>query len=222
MQLLRNLLCLILCMGLVFPVRPVRSADPLPELGDCDPVPYLLDESERRVELENSAPIDQKRDLRLESAPSSPNLMKPTTLLKRYGCRRVFLYKGKLSSVDSYNRVDGENLRPILSLVPDSVSELNEYQKNRRKVITGAYVSSFGILLVLSSIIISGHLHPPRKNQVRAIGMISGLTLSIGSAVYSLAILRLNESRLPKAVEKYNQVRPDDPIVLQFSTGLLF
>ena len=163
-----------------------------------------------------------RRDVRLESQPSSSLLTGPKTIPKTYGCRRAFLYRGKLRPVDSFNRQDGEKLRPVLSSVPDSVKDLDTYQHNRRKVQVGAYLGTAGLLIAIGSFILSNQYQGGTQQHVRAIGVIGGLTIGIGSTIYSLAILRTNESYLQRAADKYNRAKPDDPLVLQFSTGILF
>jgi hypothetical protein len=201
--------------------NPADSQSPDADLlNNCDPYPY---------QLEQSGPVDAQKnpegirhDARLETNPNAPLLLKPKTAVKSYGCHRFFLYRGRLSTADSYNQQDGEHLRPILSSDSQSLSELDLYQSNRRKVRIGAYAGTAAVLIALGSVIMANQFGGATRTRIRTYGLIGGLGIAIGVGIFSLAILRTNESHLQKAVDHYNSGHPDDKVVLQFSTGLLF
>lgn len=141
-----------------------------------------------------------------------------------FKCPRSFVYQGKHISCDSNVRKDAEGLRPILNSVPDAVSELNIYQKNRRDVQTAAYVGSLGLIIVLAGLILSSTFDPqdPQRITVRNYAGFGGLGLTIGSAIYGFSVINANEAHLDKAVQNFNQARPHSPIELEFTTGINF
>ena len=211
--------------GTVFSAPPASSTPPAPPSADsletCDPSPWLMEEGSlsRPVGAETDR---ARRDVRLETTPSQSVVQGPKSIPQIYGCKRTFLYRGKLRPTDSFNRQDAEKLRPVLSSVSEALNDLETYQRNRRRIAAGAYLGTAGLLVTIGSIILSNQYSGDTQRQVRAIGVLSGLTIGVGSAIYSLAILRTNESYLQRAADKYNRARPEDPLVLQFSTGILF
>lgn len=212
-------LALALAATLVFPFPVSRAEDP-DLLNDCDPYPYQLDQSSPNDAANPGA--DSRKDALVGVKPSAPQFLKPKVTSKGYGCRRLYLYRGKLGSVDSYNRQDGEQLRPILSSDPKAIEELDLYQSNRRKVRISAYLGTAELLIALGSVIAANQFTGETRKQIRTFGIIGGLGIGIGAGIFSLAILRTNESHLKTAVESFNSKNAEDKVVLQFSTGLLF
>jgi hypothetical protein len=211
-----------LALGLLLPGIAFSASPPVSDpLETCDPSPYQMEEG-ALAGPSDSDPQRGRRDVRLESSPSYAQVVGPKSVPIMYGCKRTFLYRGKRRPTDSYNRQDGEKLRPVLSTVPEAIQDLETYQKNRRRISTGAYIGTAGLVMAIGGLIASYQFTGDTKRQIRTIGLLGGLSIGVGSAIYSLAILRTNESYLQRAAEKYNRTRPDDPIVLQFSTGILF
>jgi len=224
MRLLNQALHGIIIFSLILPFSAAYAQDPPdPEselLNSCDPYPYQLEQSSPADSQSN--PDEARRDVRLGTNPNAPLLLKPKVVSKGYGCRRLFRYRGKSASADSYNRQDGEKLRPVLSSDPQALSELDLYQSNRRKVRIGAYAGTLAVLLALGSVIMAKQFNGDTRNQIRTYGLIGGLGIGIGVGIFSLAILRTNESHLQNAVDHFNAGHPEDKVILQFSTGLLF
>jgi hypothetical protein len=163
-----------------------------------------------------------------QSAPNSAQTNAPPQLekakkIESIGCQRTYDQTGHPASIDSFHRQDAEKLREVIRDVPDAVSELNTYQKNRRSIQNAAYVGTVGALLILAGIIASNQAtDPAQKKTYRYGGLIGGLSILGGTLVYSVGVLRGNEEHLNNAVRSYNQTHPEKPIALQFSTGLVF
>ncbi len=138
------------------------------------------------------------------------------------GCRRDYTYQGKTLQADSYYRRDCENLRPLLTHVPDAVAELNSYQDGRRRLDSTVYIASVGIAMLVVGLFSSSFFEGETENMIRRVGILGGLTLAGGTAAYAFIRLRANESHIGSAVEKYNQAYPEKKIELQFSAEGLF
>jgi len=144
---------------------------------------------------------------------------------KVMGCDREFKPEPRLKpqSIDSFHRRDAEKLRQYVSDIPEARSELDLYQRNRRKVQKAAYVGTAGAMILLTGLILSAQTESPsRKNNYRAIGIFGGGGLIAGSMVWGLSLLRSNEEHLINAVNIHNEKNPNKPIELQFTTGLVF
>ena len=137
-------------------------------------------------------------------------------------CRRVYLYRGQLLDCDSNLSLDGERLRPIIQRVPEAVTELNVYQSNRRFVNKLAYTGSAGIVLMLAGFLVGRQVGGGTGILLRNIGYAGGLVLTGGSLIYGVSLLTTNEQHLGEAVRHYNAAYPNDPIELQFTTGINF
>lgn len=155
-----------------------------------------------------------------------------------FGCKRQFLYRGQYLSCDSIMSRDAEGFRPIFQPVPAAIAELDQYQKNRRGVQTVAYVSSAGLALVALGYILGTlvfrvsspatlpdgsvtTVHSPNI-LLRNLIMLPGLITTVGAISYGVFSIGFNENHLGNAVKLYNQARPNDPVDLQFSTGVKF
>jgi len=196
------------------PVRPI----------DCAPRIVTSQEilSGQRLALRDPPPRPRIDDpTGIPTLPSTPPQLGPSLKVRYFSCNRQFLHQGNLNLIDSYHRQDGEKLRSVINDVPEAVSELNIYQRNRRRVMTAAYVSSIGLLVFLISQVIPADGDQGIKN-IRRNMTYGGPAISLGSIIYSFTLIKRNETHLDNAVNNYNAARPEDPIKLQFSTGLLF
>jgi len=162
---------------------------------------------------------------RLTMSPASAEIpqpiKKPKTIIP-LGCDRPFVYRGELYSADSPQAQDVATLRHFVSSVPEADSLLAEYQSNRKKSTLSAYTGTAGILLALLASPIANQFHGPSHDAVRSALQIGGIALAAGGFFYSFTLLRTNEYLLPKAVDRYNDSKPDDPIELRFTTGWTF
>jgi hypothetical protein len=160
--------------------------------------------------------------------PEIPQMVKFESKVDEFGCKRPFLYRGQTAEVDSHHKKDGEKLRSIIEGVPEAVSELNEYQLNRRRVQTSAIVGSIGLVVLLGSLVVAGEMRKSSTanlataDTIGRAGLITGAVVGAGTLLYSFGVLYTNESHLSNAAKAYNKARPEDPIELKFSAGLLF
>lgn len=143
-------------------------------------------------------------------------------------CQRQYLYRGKLLDCDSQLQEDGEKLRPVLSQVPAAVLELNEYQRGRRHLEFAAYTGSLGLVVAVAGWLVSRQYQDPSGapsstgRKIRNVAALGGLSLTAGSLIYGVSFLKANERHLGRAVQFYNEARPQDRIELQFTTGISF
>ena len=167
-----------------------------------------------------SPAADQKNPL--SKSPSSPPQLKYKSPITPLGCQRTFTYQQEIRTIDSYHKQNGEQLRPILKDEPEAVSELNLYQRNRYNVEKAAYIGTIGLGIALVGLLISSRMEEPTSSTIRTAGLLGGLGIGAGTLIYSFSVLRTNETHLGLAVKNHNQLRPEDPIELNFSTGILF
>ena len=153
---------------------------------------------------------------KLPSAP--PPIAKPSGKLL-YECERLYRYQGKILTCDSPSQADGEKLRPILQEVPSALEELDIYQWNKRTLNRTAYLSSLGLVVALIGYVVNRPAFQDGTIKPGGYLILSGLGLSASSFAYGLSINQANESHLKKAIENFNQARPDQPIELQISTS---
>lgn len=162
--------------------------------------------------------------------PSAPGLRPRQVPEDVFQCARYYSLNGKRLDCDSNVRRDGEKLRPILEPVPEAIAALNQYQRNRRSLKTAAYVGTGGILIAAAGWLVArAFFSNPGTTEATSTGIVirnmatlSGLSVSIGSVVYGLTLTRTNERNLGRAVDLYNAARPEQPIELQFTTGIAF
>ncbi|MBC7691593.1 MAG: hypothetical protein H7222_07470 [Methylotenera sp.] len=151
------------------------------------------------------------------SAPPSLSKVAPPDVFR---CERQIIYKGEALNCDSNLHRDAENLRPILHEVPSAIAELDHYQKTRAHVQNAAYFGGAGLgLVVLSLIGRSTFLSSDSGLRISRITTFSGALLTAGSLGYGLTTLQTNESHLTQAIRNFNQVHPENPIEIKFSTG---
>jgi hypothetical protein len=85
-----------------------------------------------------------------------------------------------------------------------------------------AYILGVGIASILAGYLLD---HPPLEGGTIKPGgylVLSGLTFTIGSFAYGLSLSRTNETYLGSAIKEYNRAHSNQPIELQFSTGIKF
>lgn len=160
--------------------------------------------------------------LKHSTTPKAPPQLRIENPAKSFGCQRQFAHQKKLIQIDSYHGRDGERLRKYIEDVPAAVSELNEYQSNRRSVQTAAYIGTAGLVIAIASILLKESWDPDQQKKIRNIGVATGFGMTAGSLVYSFGVLRSNERHLENAIQHYNAAHPQDPLELKFSTGILF
>lgn len=148
-------------------------------------------------------------------------IQKPPTI-SPLECARPFVYRGETYSADSPQAQDASTLKEFVGTVPEAKSTIEEYQTNRTKSKLSAYTGTVGILLAILSGPISKQFNDASRDSVRTALQVGGLAIAAGGFFYSFTLLRTNEYLLPKAVDQYNQARPQDPIELRFTTGWTF
>lgn len=164
-------------------------------------------------------------ELRVQMKSSSteiPNPLRRPKVVRQIGCDRPFSYRGDVYNVDSPQAQDASNLRSFAQSVPESDELLKSYQRRRELSKLSAYTGTIGILALAFGPRIAKSVAPDSQASLKSILQISGLALTIGGFAYSFAILRTNESLIPRAVNAYNQAKPEDPIELKFETGWNF
>ena len=190
----------------------------------------LLFVSTRALALEPASrpapcPNPGVEELRVQMQSSSteiPNPLRRPKVVRQIGCDRPFSYRGDVYNVDSPQAQDASNLRTFAQSVPESDELLNSYQRRRELSKLSAYTGTIGILALAFGPRIARSVAPDSQASLKSILQISGLALTIGGFAYSFAILRTNESLIPRAVNAYNQAKPEDPIELKFETGWNF
>jgi len=158
----------------------------------------------------------------IKSLPSAPRPLGARDKVKPFGCRRDFQYEGRVYTIDSFNRADGEHLRPYVAEIPEAVTELNTYQQNKRNVQNVAYIGTAGLLLAITGILLSRQISSDSATTVRNVLVFSGAGIMVGSAVYAVNSLINNEDHLLNAVKSHNVAKPKTPIEVQFGATLLF
>lgn len=138
------------------------------------------------------------------------------------GCDRPFTIHGETYSADSPQAQDASTLKYFVQSVPESNSILEEYQEHRAASKTGAYIGTLGVVMFLFSNAIGNQFNAASKTSVTNALRVGGICLATGGFFFTFAYLHENEHLIPKAVEAYNQAKPNDPIELQFTTGWKF
>lgn len=169
----------------------------------------------------------RKEEAEIPKTPSPPQNLDMTAPADHFRCQRSFTYQGKTYSCDSNIRLDGENLRPILRTVPEAVSELDDYQKTRRQVRAAAYVGTLGVIVMIAGALFSlryreAGVATDLSSSVRNTSLWIGGGIAAGSFVTALSLVKGNEERLNRAVDRFNAANPEEPIQLQFTTGFSF
>lgn len=193
-----------------------------------------------------------KDEEEIPTAPTSPPSLGQEVPTDLYPCKRKFVYQGRTLTCDSNLERDAERLRAVMTDVPSAVSEIDDYQRTRRRVKRLAYTATAGIAMFLTGRIITSVFMPQSqglskvqgtegynvatttvigdpnsdqetvRNQIRRYTLIGGLGLAGASLITAVVLLGESEARIGAAVNLFNQAHPDRPIELQFSTGFSF
>ena len=166
--------------------------------------------------------VEEIRVQMKSSSAEIPNPLRRPKAMRQIGCERPFVYGGEAYNVDSPQAQDAANLRTFVQSVPESDELLKSYQRRRELSKLSAYTGTIGILALALAPRISKSVAPDSQASLKSILQISGLALTIGGFAYSFALLRTNEALIPKAVNAYNQAKPEDPIELKFEAGWSF
>lgn len=148
-------------------------------------------------------------------------LRKPKDIVP-LGCDRPFSYRGEIYSVDSPLSQDASTLKYFVKDVGASNQLIEEYQSNLKDSKTSAYIGTLGILMFVFSNLIGKQFSSGSSQAVTQAFRIGGASFALGGFFFTYSSLNQNENLIPKAVEAYNQAKPNDPIELQFSTGWRF
>jgi hypothetical protein len=170
-------------------------------------------------------PYPGVEELRLQMNRGSAVIPEPIKRPKSppiIGCERPFQYRGEIYAVDAPQAQDASTLRLFVKEVPEADRILQDYQNRRERSKISAYTGSIGLLSLILAQTVVRRLNIESKDSIKSIMQIGGLALTIGGFAYSFALLRTNESLLPKAVEAYNHAKPDDPVELKFEAGWSF
>lgn len=150
----------------------------------------------------------------VKAKPSAPPALFNKQAPETFRCQRLFIYEGKSYGCDSNFRADGEGLRQFITPVPEAVTTLDQYQKNRILLENTAYAGTAGLVLLIAGIV-------GGQGLGKQLMFFGGTGILAGSLIYGLTAMRTNETVLGHAVDTYNQKQPyDKQIQLQFSTGL--
>jgi hypothetical protein len=165
----------------------------------------------------------------IPSTPSAPPNLVRQAPYDAFRCERQFVFQGKKLLCDSNTRLDAERLRPIIFEVPEAVAELDLYQRNRRKVRNAAYFGTMGLAIAVASTFVAQQFFSDSTGgltqsgrTIKSVMVYTGAGISVGSLVFALSFNKANEAHIGRAVQNYNAARPDNPIELQFSTGISF
>ena len=148
-------------------------------------------------------------------------LRKPKDIVP-IGCDRPFVIHGETYSTDSPQAQDAQTLRHFVKTVPEADSMLLKYQDNRKSSRSSAYIGTLGLVMLVFSNTIANQFDDASRDSVRNTLKIAGLSLGVGGFFFTFTYLNENEKFIPKAVEAYNQAKPNDPIELKFTTGWRF
>lgn len=160
--------------------------------------------------------------------PSAPPPLAPKGPPEVFRCQRQFVHDGKDLPCDSYVRMDGQGLRPILQSVPEALSELETYQGNRKKIRNAAYAGTLGLATLVVGVLVSTQFRDssgnptPTSEMIHDLSIIGGGGLAAGGFLYALSFIKTNETHLANAVDYYNRAKPDSPIQLKFTAEMNF
>ncbi len=155
---------------------------------------------------------------------TAPPQLAPDKVIKPIGCLRRARWGDEEVPCDAFHRKNAEYLRPIVRDIPAALAALNDYQSSRDNAKLGAYTGSLGLFVALTGWIISTQISDiETSNKIRSYTTFGGLSLTMGSVVYSLAALSASESHLDRAVLEYNNARPSKPLsIIEIKTRIFF
>ncbi len=173
----------------------------------------------KSTQKKSSSPAEEADIPKATVAPPKLGMAAPEKPIFR--CQRKIYYRGKILDCDSHHLQDGERLRSIVSGVPDAVKSLDTYQSNARKTQNVAYIATAGIAVAAIGWFMRDLFFDPNGHEQiifrNTLGLI-GLGAAAGSVTYGFIFLRKNEENLVKAIELYNQAKPEDIIELRVTT----
>ena len=166
----------------------------------------------------------EKEEKLIPKAPSAPPSLEQRIPPNLPHCERYFTYGGKRLECDSQLGRDAEMLRPIMRDVPDAIAELDAYARANNQILVAGYVASAGFLTAIIGGAAASPLLDPGTGALRTGGYLvfGGLALAANAIIYGLSLLKTNEAHIGNAVRIYNDVHPDKPIVLEFTTSINF
>ncbi|NDD92549.1 hypothetical protein EBZ37_10735, partial [bacterium] len=144
----------------------------------------------------------------IASTPTTPELGPKTIPQDILRCERNYIYRHKVLPCDSPVTADGEGLRPLLASVPQAREELEIYQANRRSLSLTAYTGMAGLLIAA----FAPNFFENRGSKNVTIGI--GISITLGSLAFGRSRLMANEVHLDRAVKRFNEANPSDPIEL--------
>lgn len=179
-----------------------------------------------------------KDTLAIPKTPSPPPDISSKAPSDIFRCERYYTYKGEKLTCDSTAAADGEKLRPLMMDSPDALTELDTYQRNRRRLRSAAYIGTGALLAILATSFAKQRYSDAAKNatvgdndsvatfQAQAdffnILYWTSIGIGVGTVVFGVSMLQTNEAHLGSAVQHYNHAHPTQPIELQFSTEIPF
>lgn len=169
--------------------------------------------------------LDLRNELeaaQIPTQPSAPPKLAPLTRPNIPQCERYFLYQGQRMECDSNVSRDANRLRPILEQVPESLDELNRYQERQKNLLSSAYFGSVGLLAMLIGAALRNHVDETGGIRLSGVILIGGLVITGNSIVYAFSMNKANEIHLQNSVKTFNQAKPEQPIVLEFSSPINF
>ena len=124
--------------------------------------------------------------IQIPTFPSTPPPIAQPAPSNPFSCQRTFIYQGKALGCDSNVQQDGEKLRPILENVPTALSELNLYQRNRRKLRETAYITSAGLGVMLAGFLLSRPAFEEKSITRGGFLALGGAAVALGGTAYTL------------------------------------
>lgn len=200
---------------------PSPSVSPEPDASPSPVVKKRMPPPKFNPKLKKEELI-KTEEAEIPAAPTAPPRLEVPTPKDGFECPRKLIYEGREISCDSYLKEDGERLRPIVSSVPESVKELNQYQDTKRNIHNAAYVGTVGLVMIIAGVIAPKFIDMGDRVLVRNRLAIPGAMIMFGSLGVSLYLLHDNEKHIGNAVKYFNQANPENPIQLLFSTGVSF
>ncbi len=166
-------------------------------------------------------PSDERVTLTSSSAEIPEPLKRPNKIVP-LGCDRPFVYRNEIYSADPPQVQDASTLKYFVRDVPEANKILEDYQSARIRSRISAYTGTLGLFLVIFSGPLGNQFNKSNPASLTSTLRFSGMALAAGGFIYSITLIRTNDSLIPRAVQTYNRAKPDDPIELKFTTGWSF
>jgi hypothetical protein len=189
----------------------LSHAEPLFPLTPCGANSYARLDTSPHV-ISNSAPANSM---------GPRNLTRPKEIIP-LGCNRPFLYQGEYYNIDSPQAQDSQNLKSATKDSPEAQTYLTEYQNNRKRARISAYTGTLGAFIAIFSTGLGRWLNPRQPKTIQMAALLTGAAIATEGFSYSLSLMRVNETLIPRAVDAHNKNKPNDPIELQLNAGWSF